>query len=335
MASTGSIAHLLPFIAAATLAFAVITYVLLDGADLGVGILFLVMRDKKDRELMLDTILPVWDANETWLVLGGAGLIAMFPLAYGIFLQALYLVFFTMLIALVFRGTAIGFREHAKEERKPYWDRTMLCASLLAAFCQGALLGSLIQGVHVDHSRYAGAALDWLSPFSVFCGCGLIVGYAWLGASWLVWRCEGPLQGRARRAAAVLTAACALDTLTVGVWTLRLDSAYYSRWFDAGQRWMVCVVAVLYLLCAAGSWAALHWRRDTAPLVFALGWFIVSFGAVMTTMFPFMLPPSLTVVGAAAPDKTLAFVLSGSAALIPAILGYSTFAFWVFRGRVR
>jgi cytochrome d ubiquinol oxidase subunit II len=327
--------ELLPLFAGATLAFAVLMYVLLDGTDLGVGILFLAVLDDAQRDVMVDSILPVWDGNETWLVLGGAGLIAMFPLVYGIFLPALYPVFFVMLLALIFRGMAIEFRGHASKRRKPWWDRAMLSTSLLAAYCQGVLLGALVQGIHVDRDRYVGGGWDWLSPFSVFCGFGLAIGYAWLGACWLIWRCEGALRYRARRLAARLVALCALATLGVCIWTPQLQPAYFSRWFGAGHRWMPCLVAFIYSGIAIAALRALRRHLQFASLALALGWFVVSFVAVLATVFPLILPPSLSVQHAAAPRSTLVFVLSGSAALIPAILAYSTFAFWIFRGKVK
>ncbi|MEA3125500.1 MAG: cytochrome bd ubiquinol oxidase subunit, partial [Caballeronia sp.] len=191
----------LPLLAAGTLAFAVLMYVVLDGTDLGVGILFLTKPTTAQREMMVDSILPVWDGNETWLVLGGGGLIAMFPLAYAVFLSALYPVFFAMLLALIFRGMAIEFREHTDERRKPSCDAAMFAGSLLSAVCQGVLLGALIEGVHIARDQYAGGWLDWLTPFTVFCGIGLSIGYAWLGACWLMWRTEGALHRRARRVA--------------------------------------------------------------------------------------------------------------------------------------
>ena len=326
--------ELLPFFAAAMLAFAVLMYVLLDGTDLGVGILFLARLDDAQRDVMVDSILPVWDANETWLVLGGAGLIAMFPVAYGIFLPALYPVFFLMLLALIFRGMAIEFREHASKRRKLWWDRSMLSTSLLAAYCQGVLLGALVQGIRVDHDQYAGGWWDWLSPFSMFCGFGVAIGYAWLGACWLVWRCEGSLQNRARHLAARLVALCTLATLGVCIWTPQLHPAYFSRWFGADHRWISWLAAFVYSGIAIAALHALRRHLQFAPLAMALTWFVVSFAAVLVTLFPLILPPSLSIPYAAAPRSTLVFVLSGSAALIPALLAYSTYGFWVFRGKV-
>jgi cytochrome d ubiquinol oxidase subunit II len=325
----------LPLLAAGTLAFSVMMYVLLDGTDLGVGILFLTKPTATQREVMVDSILPVWDGNETWLVLGGGGLIAMFPLAYGILLSALYPVFFAMLLALIFRGTAIAFREHADERRKPWWDAAMLAASLLSAVSQGVLLGALIEGVRITRDQYAGGWLDWLTPFSVYCGLGLSIGYAWLGACWLIWRTEGALHRRARRVAVLLGLLTALATLGVCVWTPMLNPTYLNRWTGAGHRWQVAIVAVAYVSIATAFCRAVRGHRQFAPLAMTLGWFVLSFCCILATVFPLMLPPSLTVRDAAAPNSTLTFVLSGPAVLIPAILAYSTFSFRVFRGKVK
>ncbi|CAB3801163.1 cytochrome d ubiquinol oxidase subunit II [Pararobbsia alpina] len=326
---------LLPLFAAATLAFAVLMYVVMDGTDLGVGILFFATPDATQRAMMVDSILPVWDANETWLVLGGGGLIAMFPLAYSVFLSALYPVFFALLMALIFRGMAIEFRENAAERRKRWWDAAMLSGSLVSAFCQGVLLGSLIQGIHFARDEYAGGLWDWLTPFTVFCGIGLVIGYGWLGACWLIWRTEGELSRRARRLALLLATATALATLGVAAWTPLLNLSYLVRWFGTGNRWHAVVVALAYLVIAIGFLHAWGKHRQFAPLLMALAWFVLSFFCVLATLFPLMLPPALSVRDAAAPDSTLSFVLSGSAVLIPAIVCYSSFSFWVFRGKVK
>jgi cytochrome d ubiquinol oxidase subunit II len=335
MAAAVQLTGYLPLLAAGTLAFAVLMYVVLDGTDLGVAILFLLRPDAAQREVMVDSILPVWDGNETWLVLGGGGLIAMFPLAYSVFLSALYPVFFIMLLALILRGMAIEFREHTEERRKRWWDAAMLAGSLLSAFSQGVLLGALIQGIRIARDEYAGGWWDWLTPFTLFCGVGLSIGYAWLGACWLVWRTEGALCRRARRVAARLALLTALATLAACVWTPLLNPIYLSRWFAAGNRWGSGIVAVAYLIIAIAFRRALSGRHPFAPLAMALAWFVLSFFCVLATIFPLMLPPSLSVRDAAAPHLTLTFVLAGSAVLIPVILAYSTFSFWVFRGKVK
>ncbi|WP_250535738.1 cytochrome d ubiquinol oxidase subunit II [Caballeronia sp. AZ10_KS36] len=320
--------------AAATLAFAVLMYVLLDGTDLGVGVLLIAERDPKRRELMVDTILPVWDGNETWIVLGGGGLIAMFPIVYGALLSAMYPVIFCMLFALIFRGVAIEFRGEAGQNAKTGWEWIMLAGSFAAAFCQGVLVGSLVQGIRTEGGTYHGGIWDWVSPFTLFCGVALAGGYAWLATCWLMWRTEGRLQQRARRASIVLAATTALSTACVSIWTLQLNAMYASHWVNEfGRAPLITAIAVYALLGACFLLVVLA-KRPFLPLVIALGWFTFSLLCVFFTIFPLVLPPSITIQAGSSPPHTLAFVLSGASVLVPAILIYSTFAFWVFRGKV-
>src|SRR4051812_33282486 len=205
---------------ACLIAFAVLAYVLLDGFDLGVGILFAAERRDEDRDVMVNTVAPVWDGNETWLVFGGGGLFAMFPLAYAIILPALYPAIIAMLLALVFRGVGFEFRFRASTERgRIWWDRGICAGSTLAAFCQGLVLGGLLQGIHVQDRMYAGGWWDWLTPFTVLCGVAVVAGYALQGACWLIWRCEGLLQQRARRHARVLAVVTLAFIVAVSLWT--------------------------------------------------------------------------------------------------------------------
>lgn len=320
--------------AAATLAFAVLMYVLLDGTDLGVGVLLIGENDPQRRELMVDTILPVWDGNETWIVLGGGGLIAMFPPVYSALLAALYPVFFAMLFSLIFRGVAIEFRSEAGERGKARWDLIMQTGSAGAAFCQGVLIGSLVQGVHTVGGVYQGGLWDWLSAFTVFCGLALIVGYAWLGTCWLMWRTEGELHTRARRRSLVLGCATAVSTAIVSIWTLTLDDRYARRWLHETGGVALPLAAVLFALLAGCFVVAVWKRRHFAPLVVALLWFTFALVCVLFTVFPLVLPPSITIQQGSSPARTEGFVLSGTAVLVPAILIYSTFAFWIFRGKI-
>ncbi len=320
--------------AAGTLAFAVLMYVLLDGTDLGVGVLFVSERNPKHREIMIDTILPVWDGNETWIVLGGGGLIAMFPPVYSALLTAMYPVIFAMLFALILRGVAIGFRSEATARAKARWDAVMLTGSTMAAFCQGVLVGSLVQGVRTARGTYQGGPWDWLGAFALFCGVALALGYAWLGASWLIWRTEGSLQQRARRASLALGTATAASTAIVSLWTLHLNDYYARRWTDDSGGVALPVAVFVFASLAAGFVYGIARRRAFAPLVFALIWFVFALFCVLYTIFPLVLPPSITIAQGSSPPRTQAFVLGGTSVLVPAVLIYSTFAFWVFRGKV-
>jgi cytochrome d ubiquinol oxidase subunit II len=332
----GAFAHTgwLALAAAGTVAFSVLMYVLLDGTDLGVGILFIGEGDARRRELMIDTILPVWDGNETWIVLGGGGLLALFPLAYSALLTALYPVFFAMLLALILRGVAIEFREQAAERGRKWWDTVLLTGSVASAFCQGLLVGALVQGIRTIDGIYAGGRWDWLTPFTMFCGAALVAGYGWLGACWLVWRTEGELQKRARRIGVVLGAATAFSTAAVSIWTLHLNGSYARRWLADLNGAALPLAVAMFLLLAACFAVAVARRRPFAALIVALGWFVVALACMVFTLVPVILPPSMTIEAASSPPATQAFVLSGCAVLVPAILIYSTLAFWVFRGRV-
>ena len=324
----------LPLAAAGALAFAVLMYVLLDGTDLGVGLLFVGERDPKHREVMVDTILPVWDGNETWIVLGGGGLIAMFPPVYSALLTAMYPVIFAMLFALILRGVAIEFRGEATGHARARWDAVMLAGSSMAAFCQGVIVGSLVQGIRTVRGAYQGGPWDWLGAFTLFCGVALAVGYAWLGACWLMWRTEGALQQRARRVSVALGTATAACTAIVSLWTLHLNGHYAHRWADESGGMALPVAVSAFALLGAGFVFAIARRRPFAPLAFALVWFVLALVCVLYTVFPFLLPPSITIAEGSSPPHTQAFVLSGSLVLVPAVLIYSTSAFWVFRGKV-
>jgi cytochrome d ubiquinol oxidase subunit II len=320
--------------AGATLAFAVLMYVLLDGTDLGVGVLLLFEHDAQRRESMINTILPVWDGNETWIVLGGGGLIAMFPIVYGALLSAMYPVFFAMLFALIFRGVAIEFRGEAGTNAKARWDWIMVTGSVAAAFCQGVLIGSLVQGIRTEGGSYRGGPWDWVSPFTLFCGIALAGGYAWLATSWLMWRTEGKLQRRAWRWSMGLGASTALSTAAVSIWTLLLHPMYESRWLDEFGTTPLFAAVVGYSVLAACFLLAVARQRAFLPLVISLGWFTFSLCCVLFTIFPLVLPPSVTIEAGSSPPHTQAFVLSGASVLLPVILIYSTFAFCVFRGKV-
>ncbi|MGE0846675.1 MAG: cytochrome d ubiquinol oxidase subunit II [Flavobacteriaceae bacterium] len=324
----------LPFIWAGLIAFAVLAYVVLDGFDLGVGILFPLYPQKQDRDTMMNTVAPVWDGNETWLVLGGGGLLAVFPLAYAVVLPALYMPVIVMLLALVFRGVAFEFRWRTERGRF-LWDWAFAGGSLVSTFAQGIALGALVQGIPVANRAYAGGWWDWLTPFSVLTGVALVVGYVLLGTTWLVMKTTGDLQARARHHAWY----AAWGTLgligIVSLWTPFLNPAYLERWFAWPAAAYSAIVPLLVLAC---TWAMLTGLRDGAevrPFVSALGIFIFCFAGIGISFYPHMVPPSLTIWDAAAPDESLAFLLVGAVFLVPVILAYTAYAYWTFRGKVR
>lgn len=325
----------LPMIWAGLIAFAVLAYVMLDGFDLGVGILFAAERRDADRDVMVNSVAPVWDGNETWLVLGGGGLFAVFPLAYATIMPALYPSMIGMLLALVFRGVAFEFRFRAETRwGRRLWDLSFLGGSTLAAFCQGLSLGGLLQGIHVENRAYAGGWWDWLTGFSLLCGVALVIGYALLGAVWLIWRTEGALQARCYGYARVLGVITMAIIVVVSLWTPMLHERFAQRWFEWPGIALTSPVPILLALLAWRGWRGLQRREELSPFLCALGVFALCFAGLGISMFPLMVPPSITIWDAAAPPDSQLFLLVGSLVLLPLILVYTGYAYWVFRGKV-
>jgi cytochrome bd ubiquinol oxidase subunit II len=327
---------ILTLIWACLIAFAVLAYVLLDGFDLGVGILFAAERRDEDRDVMVNSVAPVWDGNETWLVLGGGGLLAMFPLAYSVIMPALYPAIITMLLALVFRGVGFEFRFRAATTRgRAWWDRAFLCGSTLAAFCQGLALGGLLQGVRVEDRVYAGGWWDWLTGFTVLCGIAVVCGYALQGTCWLIWRTEGALQERCRRHARILAVVTLGFIVVVSLWTPMLNPLFMQRWFTWPGILLTSPVPVLVALVAWTFWRALSRGGDLTPFLCTQAWFVLCYAGLGISLWPLIVPPGITIWDAAAPPSSQAFLLVGAVVLIPIILGYTGYAYWVFRGKVR
>jgi cytochrome d ubiquinol oxidase subunit II len=324
----------LPMIWAALIAFAVLAYVVLDGFDLGVGIVFPLIRGEADRDEAMNAVAPVWDGNETWLVLGGGGLLAVFPLAYAIIMSALYVPITVMLLALVFRGVAFEFRWRTRRG-KFLWDWAFAGGSLLAAVAQGIALGALVQGIAVEGRAYAGGWWDWLSAFSLLTGVALVIGYALLGTTWLIWKTEAEVQRRAHVLARWAAPATLLLIGVVSLWTPFLNSLYAARWFAWPQILLVGPVPLAVLGAGAILLRGLARRQEAAPFLAALALFALCFAGLGISLFPYMVPHAVTIHQAAAPDNSLAFLLVGAAVLVPMILAYTGYAYWVFRGKVR
>ena len=323
----------LPFIWAGLIAFAVLAYVILDGFDLGVGILFPFIKGEANRDEAMNSVAPVWDGNETWLVLGGGGLLAVFPLAYAIIMSALYAPIIAMLLALVFRGVAFEFRW--KTRRGQFlWDWAFAGGSTLAAFAQGVALGALVQGIPVANRAYAGGWLDWLTPFSMATGVALVCGYALLGATWLIWKTQGLVQQRAYQLAALAAPLTLLFIGLVSLWTPFLNPVYMSRWLVWPQVVLVVPVPLLVLFSAYQLYNGLKLRRELSPFLASLALFVLSFIGLGISFYPHIVPNSVTIWEAAAPDNSLAFLLTGAVVLIPLILAYTIYSYWVFRGKV-
>lgn len=323
----------LPFIWAGLIAFAVLAYVIFDGFDLGVGILFPLVKGEKNRDIMMNSVAPVWDGNETWLVLGGGGLLAVFPLAYSIVMPALYAPIIAMLLGLIFRGVAFEFRWRT-ERRKFLWDLAFTGGSLVATMAQGVALGALVQGIPVANRAYAGGWWDWLTPFSMLTGVALVIGYALLGATWLVMKTEGELQDRAYRFAWM--SGCGTIALIgiVSLWTPFLNPVFMARWFAWPAILYTAPVPLLVAGCVYLLYKGLSERRDVMPFLAAIGFFVLSYIGLGISFYPYILPPSITIWEAAAPDNSLRFLLVGAVVLIPLILLYTGYSYWVFRGKV-
>jgi cytochrome bd ubiquinol oxidase subunit II len=325
----------LPIVFAGILAFAVLAYVILDGFDLGIGILFPFLPEKAHRDTAMNSVAPVWDGNETWLVLGGGGLLAAFPVAYAVVMPALYAPIIAMLLALVFRGVAFEFRWRAADQRRWLWDWSFAGGSIVAGFAQGIALGALVQGIQMTGRGYGGGWYDWLSPFSVATGVALVIGYALLGSTWLIMKTEGDLQERARHYAMRTGVGTLAAIGLVSLWTPFLQPVYWDRWF----AWPIVLVTMLVPAAVAGSaWLLYRGIRDRShhvqPFLAALALFVLSFIGIGISFYPNIVPPDLTIHAAAAPDSSLAFILVGTVILVPAILAYTAFAYWVFRGKV-
>jgi cytochrome d ubiquinol oxidase subunit II len=316
------------------IAFAVFVYVVMDGFDLGLGILFPLFPAKADRDVMMNTVAPVWDGNETWLVLGGGGMMAAFPLAYAVLMPALYTPVVAMLIGLIFRGVAFEFRWRTTQARNR-WDIAFAGGSWLAALAQGVALGAILQGVHVEERHYAGGWWDWLTPFSILTGISLAIGYALLGATWLILKTEGELRDKAYHLTWYLLFLMLAAIGAVSIATPFLHMQYAQRWF----AWPNLIfTAPVPIAVAAATVLLLHGlanKQDSQPFPLALALFALSYAGLGISMYPYIVPQSITIWQAAAPQSSQLFMLVGVAVLIPLILGYTAWAYWVFRGKIR
>lgn len=323
----------LAFIFAAVIALAVLLYVIVDGFDLGLGILFPFFPEEEDRRRMMNSIAHVWDGNETWLVAGGGGLLAGFPLAYGIIFSALYAPIIAMVLALIFRGVAFEFRYRSRRNRH-LWDLGFAVGSIVAALAQGITLGALVQGIPVANRAYAGGWWDWLTPFSLLTGIALVVGYALLGATWLIMKTEGDLQNRAYEWAYRAGIGTLIGIGLVSLATPFLNPIYMERWFSWPAVLYTFPVPLLVILVAYILYKSLIERREYAPFAAAIGLFFLSYVGLGISFYPYLVPTEITIWDAAAPDSSLAFVLLGAAVLLPLIIVYTAYSYWVFRGKV-
>ena len=326
----------LPVIWFVIIAFGLMMYIVMDGFDLGIGILFPFVRHREDRDVMVNSVAPVWDGNETWLVLGGAGLMAAFPRAYAIVLTALYLPLLLMLVGLIWRGVAFEFRFKATERHRPFWDKAFAWGSYSATFFQGVTLGAFVDGIEVRDSRFAGGALDCFSAFSLFTGMALVVAYALLGSTWLVLKSEGELRTRMQALARPVALALVASVVIVSLWTPVAHANIAERWFS---RPNVFFFAPVPLLVAAATFALLRSlrkpRHDAVPFVLALCLVFLGYSGLGISLWPYIVPYALTIRDAAGPPQSLGFALVGALLIIPVILMYTVWSYYVFRGKVR
>ncbi|MCH4871954.1 MULTISPECIES: cytochrome d ubiquinol oxidase subunit II [Pseudomonas] len=324
----------LPLIWAIIIIFGVMMYVVMDGFDLGIGILFPFIKGEKDRDVMMNTVAPVWDGNETWLVLGGAALFGAFPLAYSVILSALYLPLILMLMGLIFRGVAFEFRFKARPEKRHIWDMSFIGGSLVATFFQGVALGAFIDGIPVVNRQYAGGGLDWLTPFSVFCGLALIVAYALLGCTWLIMKTEGPLQASMHKLGKPLALALLVIMGVVSLWTPLTHTDIAARWFTLPNLFWFLPVPILVLVTFYGLIKAIARNAHYTPFVLTLVLVFLGYSGLGISLWPHIIPPSISIWDAAAPPQSQGFMLVGTLFIIPFILGYTFWSYYVFRGKV-
>ncbi len=316
--------------------FATLMYIVMDGFDLGIGILFPFTRDAADRDVMVNSVAPVWDGNETWLVLGGAALFGAFPLAYAVIIDALTIPLSLMLIGLIFRGVAFEFRFNATPSHRPFWDKAFLGGSILATFSQGVVVGAVLNGFPVVNRTFAGGPFDWLTPFTLFCGLGLVVAYALLGATWLVMKSENPLQEIMRRHARGLLLALLAVIAVISAWTPLAHPAIAQRWFTLPNLWFLLPVPVLVMAVSLVIWRALSRPECHAqPFVLTLVLIFLGFSGLGISIWPHIIPPDITLWQAAAPTQSQGFMLIGALLIIPIILVYTFWSYYVFRGKVQ
>jgi len=314
--------------------FAVYAYVVMDGFDLGLGLLFVAYPEREDRDVLMNSVAPVWDGNETWLILGGGGLFAAFPLAYAILMPALYAPVIAMLLGLIFRGVAFEYRWRTKRARW-VWDIAFIGGSLIASLAQGIVLGAIVQGIAVEGREYAGGWWDWLTPFSLLTGVAVVSGYLLLGSTWLIMKTAGEVQERAR----TLSWVFGLSTLgfigAVSLATPFVDAVYWGRWFTFPNVLFTVPVPIAIGVISVLMFRSLKLHHhEYRPFVLTLAVFALCFVGLAISLYPHIVPPSVTLQEAASPPSSQLFMLVGTAIAMPLIIAYTAYAYWVFRGKI-
>jgi cytochrome d ubiquinol oxidase subunit II len=315
------------------LAASVFMYVLLDGFDLGVGILFAFIRDDHERTLMMNSVAPIWDGNETWLIMGGMGMLAAFPLAFAIIIPAVYFPILLMLLGLIFRGVAFEFRLK-KSSQQHWWDASFFGGSAIATFFQGVVLGMYVEGFTVSGRVFSGTSFDWFGPFPLLTGVGLLFGYTLHGATWLVMKTEGRLQQHARNLALVALYGVLAFIAMVSVWTPLMHGEIAQRWFSTPNIFYLALVPIVTAIIAFVTWRALRRDSDYVPFIGAMGLFVMCYLGLGISLFPYVVPYAVTLWDAAATPSTQMFLLIGTLFLLPIIFTYLGWSYYVFRGKV-
>ena len=322
----------LPLIWYALIATAIFLYIMLDGFDLGVGILFPFAPTDACRNRMINSIAPFWDGNETWLVLGGGGLFAAFPLAYAILMPAFYIPIILMLLGLVFRGVAFEFRFKA-DKSKRLWDYAFHGGSLVATFMQGMVLGTFVHGIAVSGRNFSGGALDWLNPFSIMTGVGLVTGYALLGATWVILKTENETQEWARKCARYVMVLVALFMGLVSLTMPLMNSAIKELWFSLPNFFFLQPMPILSVVFFFLLWRDLRSDREYRPFFLTLGIFLMNYIGIGISTWPWLVPFEVSLWDAAAAPESQSLLLLGTVFMLPCVLAYTGYCYWVFRGK--
>lgn len=319
----------------AIIVFATLMYIIMDGFDLGIGILMPLIQDERQKDVMVNSVAPVWDGNETWIVLGGASLLGAFPLAYSVITEALTIPLTLMLIALIFRGVAFEFRFKALENHLKFWDRSFMIGSILTTFFQGVVVGALIEGFDVKNRVFAGGQLDWLTPFPIFCGFGLVATYALLGSTWLIMKTEGELQNTMYRFTHYILLVMISILIIVSIWTPLAYPSIAERWFSLPNLYYLVPVPVLTGIVCFKLASSIRTRKERSPFIMALLIVLFGFAGLGISIWPNIIPPSISIWDAAAPASSQSFMLIGTAIIVPIILAYTSWSYYVFSGKVK
>lgn len=323
---------MLPLIFFLLLGLIVLVYVVLDGFDLGIGILFPFTSDEKERDVMMNSIAPVWDGNETWLVFGGAMLYGAFPKVYGLLLPVLYMPIMLMLIGLIFRGVSFEFRFKAKKS-KPIWNWSFAISSVVATFFQGVILGAFVQGFSMEGASLSPAKLTWLTPFSLCTGVALICGYALLGASWMIIKSKGLLQTKMIHYARGLLVLVSMFLIFVSIWTPLHSREIFERWYTFPNIVYLSPLPLIAVFCIYKIWQNLNKKSEYKPFYYTIIVFLCAYLGIGVSVYPYLIPNKITIWQAAAPDSTLMFILIGVAVMLPILLAYTLYAYHLFKGK--